>query len=215
MRVTGSNMSAGYRIMSNGIFENAGMPATTYMNTWTHYAFVFGPVDLANPSGTKNMKTYVNGVLVASSFGAYANTEALYKFNSVIAIGNGTNADGTIHASKAYTGLLDEFYIYNRALSVTDIGFLMNNSAGVSMLSNQDFNSKNLKASIYPNPTSNNFTIEIENDIKSVEIYSLQGQKIKTTSNKTIDVSNLSKGVYFVKIEDVNNAVATQKLMVE
>lgn len=215
MRVSGSNMSAGYRVMSNGVFENAGMPATTYMDTWTHYAFVFGPVDLANPSGTKNMKTYVNGVLVASSFGAYANTEALYKFNSVISIGNGTNADGTIHASKAYTGFLDEFYIYNRALSVTEIGFLMNNSAGVSMLSSQDFNTKNLKASIYPNPASNNFTIEIENAIKSVEIYSLQGQKVLTVTSKNVNVSNLSKGIYLVRIQDENNAVTTQKLMVE
>lgn len=215
MRVTGSNMSAGYRIMSNGIFENAGMPATTYMNTWTHYAFVFGPTDLANPSGTKNMKCYVNGALVGTSMGSYVNTEALHKFNTVIAIGNGTNADGTIHASKAYTGFLDEFYIYNRALSVTDIGFLMNNTAGVSILSTQDFNSKNLKASIYPNPASNNFTIQIENEVKSVEIYSLQGQKVLTSNAKNVNVSILSKGIYLVRIEDENNAVATQKLVIE
>ncbi len=215
MRVTGSNMSAGYRIMSNGIFENAGMPATTYMNTWTHYAFVFGPTDLANPSGTKNMKCYVNGALVGTSMGSYVNTEALHKFNTVISIGNGTNADGTIHASKAYTGFLDEFYIYNRALSVTDIGFLMNNTAGVSILSTQDFNSKNLKASIYPNPASNNFTIQIENEVKSVEIYSLQGQKVLTSNAKNVNVSILSKGIYLVRIEDENNAVATQKLVIE
>ena len=215
MRVSGSNMSAGYRVMSNGIFENAGMPATTYMNTWTHYAFVFGPTDLANPSGTKNMKCYVNGALVGTSMGSYVNTEALHKFNTVISIGNGTNADGTIHASKAYTGFLDEFYIYNRALSVTDIGFLMNNTAGVSILSTQDFNSKNLKASIYPNPASTNFTIEMENEVKSVEIYSIQGQKVMSATSKNVNVSNLSKGMYLVRIEDENNAVATQKVVIE
>ncbi len=201
--------------MSNGIFENAGMPATTYMNTWTHYAFVFGPTDLANPSGTKNMKCYVNGALVGTSMGSYVNTEALHKFNTVISIGNGTNADGTIHASKAYTGFLDEFYIYNRALSVTDIGFLMNNTAGVSILSTQDFNSKNLKASIYPNPASTNFTIEMENEVKSVEIYSIQGQKVMSATSKNVNVSNLSKGMYLVRIEDENNAVATQKVVIE
>lgn len=215
MRVTGSNMSAGYRVMSNGIFENAGMPATTYMNSWTHYAFVFGPTDLANPSGTKNMKCYVNGVLVGSSMGNYVNTEALHKFNNVISIGNGTNADGTIHSLKAYTGLLDEFYIYNRALSATDIGFLMNNTAGVSLLSSQDFNSKNLKASIYPNPASDNFSIEMDNEVKSVEVFSLQGQKVLTSKNKNVNVSGLSKGMYLVRIEDVDNAVATKKLIVE
>jgi hypothetical protein len=215
MRVTGANMSAGYRIMSNGIFENAGMPATTYMDTWTHYAFVFGPTNLANPSGPKNMKCYVNGILVGSSMGNYASTEALYKFNSVISIGNGTNADGTINVSKAYTGLLDEFYIYNRALSANDIGFLMNNSAGVSMLSNQDLAKNNLKATIYPNPTSDNFTIEMDSNIKSVEIYSLQGQKVLTSKLKDVDVSNLSKGIYLVQIEDENNNISTQKLIVK
>ncbi|MCZ8197735.1 MAG: T9SS type A sorting domain-containing protein [Flavobacterium sp.] len=215
MRVSGSNMSAGYRVMSNGIFENAGIPATTYMNTWTHYAFVFGPVDLANPSGPKNMKCYVNGALVGTSMGSYVNTEALHKFNSVISIGNGTNADGTIHASKAYTGFLDEFYIYNRALSVTDIGFLMNNTAGISVLSNQYFAKNNLKATIYPNPTSDNFSIEMENEVKSVEIYSLQGQKVMTSESKNINVSSLSKGIYMVRIEDENNAIATQKLIIK
>ncbi len=68
---------------------------------------------------------------------------------------------------------------------------------------------------IYPNPTSDNFTIEMENEIKLVEIYSLQGQKVLTSNSKNIDVSNVSKGMYLVRIEDENNAVSTQKLIVK
>ena len=86
---------------------------------------------------------------------------------------------------------------------------------GAALLSNQNFNSNNLKASIYPNPASNNFTIQIENEVKSVEIYSLQGQKVLSSNAKNVNVSISSKGIYLVRIEDENNAVATQKLVIE
>lgn len=107
---------------------------------------------------------------------------------------------------------VDDLKIYNRVLTQTEITNLYTNN---SLLSTGDFNSKNLKATIFPNPTSDNFTIEIENELKSVEIYSLQGQKVMTTNTKNINVANLSKGMYFVRIEDINNEVASQKLIVK
>jgi len=75
-------------------------------------------------------------------------------------------------------------------------------------------NEQKAKFNLYPNPTSDNFTIEMDSNIKSVEIYSLQGQKVLTSTTKNINVSNLSKGIYLVQIEDENNAVATQKLII-
>ena len=54
----------------------------------------------------------------------------------------------------------------------------------------------------------------MENEVKSIEIYSLLGQKVLTSNSKNINVSNLSKGIYMVRIEDENNAVATQKLII-
>ena len=71
------------------------------------------------------------------------------------------------------------------------------------------------KFNIYPNPTSDNFTIEMDSTLKSVKIYSLQGQKVLTSTTKSIDVSSFSKGIYLVKIEDENNSVATQKLIIK
>ena len=82
-------------------------------------------------------------------------------------------------------------------------------------MATQNFQAKTSKATIYPNPTSDNFTIEMENEVKSVEIYSLLGQKILTATSKNINISNVSKGVYLVRIEDSNNAVSTQKLIIE
>lgn len=106
---------------------------------------------------------------------------------------------------------IDDLKIYNKVLSATEINTMYNSES----LSTQNFNSSNLKASIYPNPTSDDFTIETENEIKSVEIYSFLGQKILSSQNKKINVSNFSKGIYMVRIEDINNAITTRKLIVE
>ena len=212
MRTGSSNTTSGFKITTSGVYSDSNMNPAVYFNTWTHYAFVFGNAEA--PNGGKFVKTYINGVLAGTSNGVMNNSDMLDKINNVISIGNGTNANGTINSSKAFTGMLDEFYIYNRALSVNEIGFLMNNTAGVSMLSNRDFTKNNLKATIYPNPTSDNFNIEMENEVKSVEIYSLQGQKVLISTSKDVNVSSLSAGMYLVRIEDSNNAVSTQKLVI-
>lgn len=210
-RAFSTALSNGYKINSNINWANEYVTyAATYHNTWTHYAFTWSIIG----DGTKRMSFYVNGALVGTSSIGYLTDALLEKFNSVIAIGNGTNADGSIHVQKAYTGMLDEFYIYNRAITASEVTMVMNNTAGV-VLSNENFNTKNLKATIYPNPTTDNFTIEIENELKSVEIYSLHGQKVLTSSTKNINVSNLSKGIYLVQIEDENNNRSTQKLIVK
>jgi Secretion system C-terminal sorting domain/Concanavalin A-like lectin/glucanases superfamily/Fibronectin type III domain len=80
-------------------------------------------------------------------------------------------------------------------------------------LSNQDFNSNNLKFSMYPNPVNDILKIAMETELKSVEIYSLQGQKVLSANNKTIDIANLSSGMYMVRVQDVDGGIASQKLM--
>jgi len=107
---------------------------------------------------------------------------------------------------------VDDLKIYSRVLTPTEITNLYTNN---SLLATQDLNTSNLKVSIYPNPTSANFSIAMKNELKSVEIYSLEGQKVMTSTDKNTNVSNLSKGMYLVKIEDKNNAITTQKLIVK
>ena len=80
-------------------------------------------------------------------------------------------------------------------------------------LSTESF-ATNFNFSIFPNPAKDTFTIDTENDIKSVEIYSLHGQKVLISTSKDVNVSSLSAGMYLVRIEDSNNAVSTQKLVI-
>ena len=60
------------------------------------------------------------------------------------------------------------------------------------------------KLKIYPNPTSEKLFISSENTIISdFSIYTISGKKLitqKYIQNKPIDVSELSKGIYFIEI---------------
>ena len=60
---------------------------------------------------------------------------------------------------------------------------------------------KDLNFSIYPNPAINSINISTTETIETIHIYSIQGILVKeTTNNKTIDVSNLSSGIYFIEV---------------
>lgn len=80
-------------------------------------------------------------------------------------------------------------------------------------LSTNEFNTNNLKFNLYPNPSTDFVNISLDSEIKSVEIYSVQGQKVSTSTEKEINVSSLSNGMYMVRVEDENGAIATQKMM--
>lgn len=68
------------------------------------------------------------------------------------------------------------------------------------------FDDMNLR--YYPT-VRNTLNVSNNHDISSVEIYNITGQKISFTTLNTkegqIDVSNLSNGIYFVKIISGNN----------
>lgn len=69
---------------------------------------------------------------------------------------------------------------------------------------------------IYPNPTSNAF--QINKEVERVNIYDLTGKLIKAfsgdfSSKHEFDVSNISNGLYIVKIENNNGQSLTSKLI--
>lgn len=167
--------------------------ATSNSIDWTHFVFVY--------DGTQS-KMYKNGVLLGTA-NLTVNTQ---NNNNLFTLG--LTEQG---AQNYFNGVIDDLKIYNYAISDTDVTALYTNNT----LATENFNSQNLQATIYPNPATDNFTIEMANEVKSVEIYSLQGQKVLTTNSKEIKVSNLPKGIYLVRIEDSNNAISTQKLIVK
>ncbi|WP_299675499.1 T9SS type A sorting domain-containing protein [uncultured Tenacibaculum sp.] len=69
--------------------------------------------------------------------------------------------------------------------------------------------------SIYPNPVKNKVIVSLKNNTEKVQfkIYTLLGNEVLITENKSIDVSNLSKGIYILKIVTENNKVGVKRFV--
>ena len=71
-----------------------------------------------------------------------------------------------------------------------------------------------LDFSIYPIPTERILNVKSKTEIAKIEIYSKLGELIlKNTTKNKIDISNLSQGLYFVKVEDVNGYFRMKKII--
>ncbi|HAT80628.1 MAG TPA: hypothetical protein DCS17_04285 [Flavobacterium sp.] len=153
-------------------------------NTWRHAVFTY--------DGT-SVKLYINGTYIG---------QQNYTLNTGNSIGFKLGGAGLVIE-------VDDLKIYNYALSQTDITSLYTNNT----LSSSEFAKNNLKIALYPNPVNDVLNIESETEIKSVEIFNLLGQKVKTSSSKQVNVFDLATGTYMVRIQDKNNGVATKKIV--
>ena len=71
-----------------------------------------------------------------------------------------------------------------------------------------------VKALAYPNPAKEKVTIDgIE--VAEVQVYNALGQLVKTVRNSNeISVENMARGVYLLRISDVNGTTKTKRIMV-
>jgi len=82
-------------------------------------------------------------------------------------------------------------------------------------LSVSDFEIADFK--IYPNPAKEFFQIETTVEMESIAVYDVKGKEIKTFSGlqENYSVSDLSSGLYFLKIQLKSGENFTKKLLVE
>lgn len=87
-------------------------------------------------------------------------------------------------------------------------------------LANPTFNLKN-NINIYPNPVKNTLQINTQSQgfgsvvIRSIYVYDALGKKLLETNNVTqLDISNLTSGLLFIKIE-TNKGIITKKVIKE
>lgn len=66
---------------------------------------------------------------------------------------------------------------------------------------------------IYPNPVSSILNIESTNEILSIEIYNLQGQKVLSVKSNTVNFADLPTGIYIVRVTDVTNRITTSRII--
>jgi hypothetical protein len=109
----------------------------------------------------------------------------------------------------------------NSTLNVTNTAMNINIESGgfriygnALALGSDDFNPLET-VELYPNPSSNYFSINVNSS--KTEIYSLTGQLVKsyndTNENYEYNVSDLKQGIYLVKVFDYNNHEKVFKLI--
>ena len=174
--------------------DNQPFTDATTINTWVNLVITFD-------ESTGTAVYYKNGNVVGSQI-----------HNGLLSINTNTTnmVMGTSLSANYFGGSnfwIDDLKIYSGVLSASQV------SALNSSLSNYDFSNNNLKFNLYPNPTNSVLNIDLANELQSVEIYSLQGQKVLSSTSKQISVADLSSGMYMVRVQDVDGGVATQKFM--
>ena len=175
-----------------GFGNNLEANSTNLNNTWYFFTYTYDGL---------YAKIYKNGTLLNT----LARTWNTTNNNNIFKLGIGVSNEFL------FKGAIDDLIIYNYAVTDADVTSLFNNNS----LSASNFQSNNLKFNLSPNPATDILNISMESELKSVEIYSLLGQKVFTSDKNQVDVSSLSKGMYMVRVEDVNNGVSMQKLVIE
>jgi hypothetical protein len=76
---------------------------------------------------------------------------------------------------------------------------------------------------LYPNPANDNVNIKVEgllsNEKTIIEVVDIYGKVIYSNSinniNLSIDLSNISSGIYFVLVRNQKQIIKTEKLIIE
>ena len=90
----------------------------------------------------------------------------------------------------------------------------------ISIVLGLDNHSINLELSAYPNPTTNNLTLNVgkaELSTLNFQLYDISGKLIESrkiiSSTETIGMANLPSTTYFLKVSNNNNEVKTFKII--
>lgn len=71
---------------------------------------------------------------------------------------------------------------------------------------------EDLSFSVYPNPTTGIVNIQTEGTVENAAVYDVSGRSLLQTESNTIDIQNLSNGVYILKVT-VDGVVKTTKII--
>ena len=88
----------------------------------------------------------------------------------------------------------------------------------VLLSSKQHAFASNFSVTIYPNPSSNSINVNTPNVLSAYKIFSVDGRLIKSEINfnsKTIDLIDLTKGVYLLELSDKTGYPNTSRIIKE
>lgn len=174
----------------------SGDPAVLEDGDWHHVAFT-----LAAGGDMSAITFYIDGFPVTSDGGN--NSNAINTTDDLVYIGTRGN-----NSQKWFDGGgIDDLRIYDSSLTDAQILAVFNETA----LSTTDFAFGELKA--YPNAVKDILHITTtSNNSLDISLFDISGKILIRTIGKYLDMSNLSSGMYIVKVRE-DNKVANLKIL--
>ena len=169
------------------------------------------PQATAHPVRTENWGP-LKGAVITSCTANSTNTgyDTSYTLNGTPGYATNYSWSGTTYTFKYVTPTGTTTTNYNgfSQCTVPNLGF-------------NDFLFSEKEVTLYPNPSTDVLHVQLgnqsqENEIQNISIYSIKGDLITKINGykQNIDIKNLAKGTYLVKIQFTQNQV-TKKLMVQ
>jgi hypothetical protein len=180
--------------------------------------YVTPPIDLTGASGVINL-SWKAGSSEATSTTFYEEFYSVYVFNGM------SGAAAAFAAAPLHTGALtagqtifnlsypvssfagsDSLLVAFRHHNCTDEYILMIDDINVS--GTAGINENVINANVYPNPANDVLNIAINEEIESVSIVTLDGKVVATSTSSTVNVADLTSGMYVYEITTANGNVA-------
>lgn len=111
--------------------------------------------------------------------------------------------DLDVYASSGYAG--GDAFQSGQNVNPIDVDFEVDIAAptGVVEVSNSS-------TIVYPNPATNLINVSTNEPITLVEVYSVNGSLVKSVKTKSVDVSDLDNGMYFLTVYTTEGATQTK-----
>ena len=205
--------------LGNNLLEKQQQPYDT-SEFWnrTHFQYHGDPtLRLFQVHPASNLTATSNGVALTLSWNAANDTDIIgyhvYKSDSEYGMFTKLTTNPVATLSFTDTNFNAANWYMVRAIKVqqTGSGTFLNPSIGISgnaaLLSTAKFDSNTVL--VYPNPSKKWLHVESDEVLKSYQIFDLQGKTIleNTFEDKSIDISALENGVYFISIFSEQNAI--------
>ena len=218
---SGNNGTRGVKLYDDGSPAITGCSRRLYqkvvgLTIGTQYTF---SVDSKSEATGTPSEVYLLNTEITDEVGINANGSSDASVDGYMDITNDFDAWTT--NSVTFTATNTFAVVYVRSLNSVDddtevfydnFSFVVDTTAATSEFSAANFN-------VYPNPANEFITITAKNSnvISSVEMFDILGKQIMKSelNNDKLDVSNLNKGVYIMKINSNDNSSNTLKVIIE
>lgn len=103
--------------------------------------------------------------------------------------------------------------VFNQGQGNIPLSLYLQGKTSGTILAVHEVADNDIHATIYPNPSSDVFTIQTEEQVTSVAVFNLLGQKVFSGRQKQINISNLPSGMYWAQINFDRDKSLTRKLI--